>query len=106
MPGHANMSAGHKRRPERLAPFVKVTPKFQLLCVSQNSKARQRVTLAAPDCRWQTPHAAASGTKFSNLFPRKFQNTIRRIGANGVKRTWLALVQPIKAVGMENMIHR
>src|SRR5208337_1525270 len=53
----------------------------------------------------QTPHAAASGSKFGDFFPRKFQNSVRRVGADGMKRTRLALAQPVEAIRMVNPIH-
>ena len=105
MPCHANVRAWHERGPQHFAPFMKNPPKLQLLCVRQNRKSRQRVALAATDCRGESPYATASGAKLGNFFSRKFQNTIRRIGANGMKRARLAFAQPVKTICMVNPIH-
>ena len=91
MPRHADVRPWQKRWPENLAPLKKETPKFQLLRVSQNRETRQRIALAAADCRRKTPHATAAGAKLGNLFPGKFQNAIRRIGTNGMQRARLAI---------------
>jgi len=58
---HADVRTWHECSPEHFAPFKEEASKLQFLCVGQNCKPRQRVALAAADCRRQTPHAAATG---------------------------------------------
>jgi hypothetical protein len=105
MPGHANVGTRNQCRQKHLAPFVKEFPKLQLLSICQDGETRKRITLATGNRRWQTLHPAAPGAQFGDFSSGKFQNAVRRIGADSMDRVRLALAQPVEAIRVVNPIH-
>ena len=47
-------------------------------------RTRQWIALAAANFWWKPPHPSASSAHFGQLFLRKFQNPVGRVGANGL----------------------
>lgn len=103
--GDTDMGARHQSGPEERRPLVKVAAELLPLRVSEHGEPRQGVAPAATDCRGQTPDPAPSGSQLGHFVMGELQHTIRWVGANGVDGLRWALSQPVKAIGMDELIH-
>src|SRR5207248_5443886 len=90
---------------KKLAPIVEKPPEFLLLRLIQNGKAWQWVAFASADCGRQPPDAAASGAELGDFLLGEFQQSVGRVGADGMERVRPALPQPVVAISVDNLVN-
>jgi hypothetical protein len=104
--GHADMRAGHQRRPKQLAPVVKKTLQGLFLRGSENGEPRERIPLAPADAGRKTPHSSLTRPELGDFFSGELQHPVGRIGTNRVDGLRRPAAQPLKTIRMENLAHQ